>query len=411
MSRTYDVVVYGATGFTGKLVCRYLASHPESPRWALGGRNQAKLKKLRADLGLSTDVGTLEADSTKYNSLVEMAKQVSVVINLAGPYRKNNADNVVKACVEAATSYVDLSGETGFNATLIDRYHLEAQAKGIIIAPSVGFDSLPFDLSTYLAVQHAKKLGGPASEVLTADCGIVVKGGVSSGTISSAIDMHHDPAQLSACKPDWLSPVVGSHTSTHYLSHYFAHFNKYGAITPFTPHNHRIVNRSWGLLQQAHADEAYGKTFQYQDGAIVPARPIAWFASFMVGLIGWSLGHIAIFRWLLTSILPENGGPSPSKLENGMMRVETLARTKKSAAVCTMKAKGDPGYTLTSRMIVETALTIAREDRARCGPLAAKGGVLTSATLGAEVLASRLEKFAGFQIQTVEWDGESRKTR
>ncbi|KAN0062664.1 hypothetical protein ACQY0O_004854 [Thecaphora frezii] len=412
MSRPYDVVVYGATGFTGKLVCRYLASHPESPSWALGGRNQAKLQKLRQDLGLSDTVGTLEADSNKYSTLVQMAAQVKVVINLAGPYRKNNAENVVKACVEAGTSYVDLSGETGFNATLIQKFHLEAQAKGLIIAPSVGFDSLPFDLSTYLAAQVAKKLGGPGSEVLTADCGFIVKGGASSGTINSAIDMHLEPTQLSACKPDWLSPVVGKHTSTHYLSHYFPHFGKYGAITPFTPHNHRIVNRTWGLLQHTHAEEAYGKSFQYQDGAIVPARPIAWIASTVVGLVGWAICHLAIFRWALAAVLPENGGPSQSKLENGSMLVRCLARTRSSAAVCSIKAKGDPGYTLTSRMIVESALTIAREDRDACGPIAKQGGVLTGATLGAEKLVERLVKYGQFQIDTQEWKGlESKKSK
>lgn len=312
-TRKYDVIVYGATGYTGKLCAAYLATHSGSPRWALGGRNKTRLQNLRSSLKLSESVGTVQADSTDYASLLAMAEQTAVVINIAGPYRRNNAIEVIRACVEKGTSYVDLSGESGFNSAAIEKFHAAAQEKHVIIAPSVGFDSLPFDLTTYLAAKHAKATaGGGDVEVLTADCGVLMKGAVSTGTISSAIDMAEvDSTQLQCTKPDWLSPVQGSHKVSWYASRFFPQFGRYGAFTPFTTHNHRIVNRTWGLLEQSNAKERFGKKFQYQDGMILPARAIAWIASIVVTL-NMTLLNFSLVRWFLRKTLTENGGPSES---------------------------------------------------------------------------------------------------
>ncbi|PWN49883.1 hypothetical protein IE53DRAFT_411308 [Violaceomyces palustris] len=458
--REFDVVLYGATGFTGKICAKYLSKHPQNPKWALAGRNSERLKDLRSKLDLGDHVGTIQANSFDPDSLDAMAKRVKVVINIVGPYRKNNAEAVVKACVQNGTSYVDLSGETAFNATLIEKYHLAAQAKQSIIAPSVGFDSLPFDVTTFLAAQHAKQSAGPGSEIESVSVAVVAKGGISSGTISSAIDMHLDKSQLSPGKPDWLSPVSGRHTSDWYGSKYFPQFKKYGAFSPFTPHNHRIVNRTWGLLEQHESKLRYGKHFQYDDGIIMPFRPLALLVSLFTRIFGWLIANVALVsspllladvrfdptaspdlticyslasrvrycvsltvdfnsivlppmkvRWLLTKTLPENGGPPENVLINGKIDARALAKTsgpESKRSICTMRAKGDPGYQLTARMIVETALTICLESH-RLPEIATKGGVLTPALVGADLISERLTRFADFTIECTEFEDPKSK--
>lgn len=229
----------GATGYTGKLCAEVLSKHPSKPRWAIAGRDDTRLQALRKQLNLPKSVGTIAANNNDVKSLHAMLEQTSSIVNVVGPFRQMGAEKIVKACTETGTHYFDLSGETGFNAT-IAKYDEAAKAKKIVIAPSVGFDSLPFDLSTYLAASHLKTK--QKAQIGSVEVTAIFKGGISGGTIQSALDMTDvDKTQMQAVRSDWLSPMKGSHKPIQSsLPFYSAPFQRYGIFTPFTLHNTRV---------------------------------------------------------------------------------------------------------------------------------------------------------------------------
>lgn len=416
MSRQYDLVIFGATGFTGRLVCQYLLSHPASPSWAIAGRSKSRLSSLASDLKLPSSVGQITAETADYSSLTAMAKQAKVVVNIVGPYRPFKASEVVRACVETGTHYVDLSGETGFNSDVIKEFHLKAQAKGITIACSVGFDSLPFDLTTYLAVQKVKQLGG-GEEVVLAECAYDLPESLSAGTLASAVSMASEPDQMYAIKGDWLSPVTKPGSLQFEPVRWFPQRGRWGAMTTFSIHNTRMVMRSWGLLQHHSSPQAYGQNFKYKEGSIVPNKLVGYLMAYIGSISIWILMNVSFIRNLVAKSMKANSGPSEKGLLNSKLRVETVATgSNGTKAVCRMRAQGHGGYLLTARMIVETALTIVDGKDKRESPLGkgVEGGVLTPALVGAERLAERLVEYGQFEISTEKYEegkGEVKKTK
>lgn len=406
--RAYDVVVFGATGFTGGLCCKYLATHPQSPSWAMAGRSASRLSAARSKLPLQDDnkVGTIEAQTSDYASLVNMTKQARVLVNIVGPFRPFHADQVVKACIETGTHYVDLSGETGFNADIVEHFHLAAEAARVVVAPSVGFDSLPFDLTTYLAVQKAKSLSN-GGQVNLAECAYDMPPALSAGTLSSAISMADDPVQMRPTRGDWLSPVSHPDSLSFEPVRFFPQRGRWGAQTAFTYHNTRIVQRTSGLLQHYKHKEAFGPRFLYKEGFVLPNRLVATAVAYIGFISIWCLMHFSLVRYVMARSMPANSGPSEKVQNSARLRVETLATAQSGQqALCSMTAKGDGGYLLTSRMIVETALTIL-EPPTTLGPRGGKGGVLTPALVGADKLAERLVKYAQFTITTDQFTPDS----
>lgn len=412
MSKQYDLVVFGATGFTGQLVCKYLLTHPENPSWAIAGRSASRLSGLKQKLSLPDSVGIIEAETSNYASLTSMTSQAKALVNIVGPYRPFKASQVVRACVETGTHYVDLSGETGFNSDIITEFHLKAQAKGITISSSVGFDSLPFDLTTYLAVQKAKELSGGKSDVKLAECAYDLPKDLSAGTLASAVSMASEKDQMYSIRGDWLSPVAKPASLTWNAVRWFEQRQRWGAQNTFSIHNTRMVTRTWGLLQHHHSPQAYGQAFAYKEGTIVPNKIYGLIFAYVGAISIWVLMNLGLVRKFIAKSMPANSGPSEKSLVESKLRVETLATTNdgKTKAICRMKANGHPGYLLTARMIVETALTIV-EGKGQ-NPLqgdGVKGGVLTPALVGAERLAERLVEFGQFDIVTERFEG--RKSR
>lgn len=243
-TREFDVVVYGATGYTGRLCAEVLAKHPSKPRWAIAGRDQNRLKTLRSKLSLSSSVGTIEANNNNVKSLHNMAKQTRSIINIVGPFREMGAEKLVKACTEESTHYFDLSGETGFNET-IQKYDQAAKSNGIILAPSVGFDCLPFDLATFLAVNHLQK--EQKEQVGQVEVTFKFKGGLSGGTILTMLDMiDTEKSQVQPVRSDWLSPIKGFYNPIQSPFPFFSQpFKGYAILSPFTLHNTRV---SYGVI-------------------------------------------------------------------------------------------------------------------------------------------------------------------
>ncbi|SPO29086.1 uncharacterized protein UTRI_06035 [Ustilago trichophora] len=424
MSNRYDLVIFGATGFTGKLVCKYLLDHPEAPSWAIAGRSEARLHETQTELSLPSSVAHIVADTSDRSSLVRMAASARVVLNLVGPYRPFNAIDVVSACMQAGSHYVDLSGETGSNADIIDSFHRKALEKKLIVASSVGFDSLPFDLTTFLAVQKVKQLQvDPNVQVDLAECAFYLPYDpasglpISAGTLASAISLSSEKQQLSTARGDWLSPISIPDPLTFKAVHWFPQCQKWGAHAPFSIHNIRLVNRTWGLLQQTRSPQAYGSSFSYKEGWIVPNKFIGILIAYIGSFTVWLLMNVQIARAMAKRIIPANSGPNERGLTHSQLRVETLATGKDGTrAICTMTANGNPFYTLTARMIVEAALTIAEIHHAPGGESTAsepefRGGVLTPALIGAQRLAERLVKFGRFDIKVERFPSKGSVTK
>ena len=400
--REFDVVLYGATGFVGKLTALYLASAGGPARIALAGRSRERLTEVRDSLGETAQSWPLlEADAASPSTLADMAARTRVVISTVGPYTKYGLP-LVEACAAAGTDYSDLTGETTFIRRSIDSCHETAANNGARIVHSCGFDSVPSDLTVYALYQRA--LADNAGEL--GDTNFVVRGfagGVSGGTVASMMEVMvtasgdpkarremHDPYTLTtdrAAEPDFGrqsdTPLRRGRDIAPELEGVWT-----GAFPMGAP-NARIVRRSNGLMGWA-----YGKSFRYAENMSVGSSvvaPLAAAASTAVNAAVLSLGSRyfdKLPRGLLDRVMPKAGtGPSESARENGHYRVETYTTTSTGARYrATMAQKGDPGYKATAVLLGECGLALAF-DRDRLSDLL---GVLTPAASLGDVLLTRL---------------------
>ncbi|MCO5565310.1 hypothetical protein L7F22_018983 [Adiantum nelumboides] len=397
--RKYDVVLFGATGFTGKLVATYLNSHSGKPKWAMAGRSKERIEKVRKELQIDSKIEIIEANNTNIESLHSLAKQTRCVINVVGPFRLLGAEELVKACIAEGTHYVDLSGETGFNESLIKNHHESAKKAGVIITPSVGLDSLPSDISTYLAVQHLKNvLHAPgAEEVIVALKEAPI---FSTGTVHSACDMvDEDKTQLQFCDEDRLATRKPVKPMSNTAAIWLPQFNAYGGGYVLSPHNVRTVYRSWSLLEDAAGKDSYGANFTYEDTLLGGSWAFSQVQNRVQVFANLLLNNLPPIRWALRKALPTGGGPSVGMQNRVKTDARAWARYGQKQAISTFKAPGDPGYKMTARMISEVALATAL-DHDKLHPLAKEGGILTAATTGANIICERLEKYADFEVKT-----------
>ena len=345
-------------------------------------------------------IGLIEASASDKASLTRMAQSAKVVMNLVGPYSQLGGKDVAQAAVEAGAGYVDLTGETGYYAELVEQLHGPAQKNHSILLPSVGFDSMPFDLGAYLAVQEVKKVAGPKAQVELALCGYNIKHTVSGGTIATIVGGRDHPEELGYTRPYWFSPVQGAHGQTVAQARYLPQFNKWGSFSFFTPHNTRVVNRSWGLLEESGDPRHYGRSFEYQE-ALVTANRIMASAQTKVFLgLTWLLVHVGLVGNMMRKMVPQGTGGSMEEQLKGFADIRTLATAKdtNTKGLSVIQVKGDPGYLKTACMISEVALAVAL-DYDKLTPMAKQGGVLTPATIGGEIIAERLVKYSDFSIK------------
>ena len=180
----------------------------------------------------------------------------------------------------------------------------------------------------------------------------------------------------------------------------------------FTLHNTRTVNRTWGLLEHHHSPNAYGQAFIYKEGALVPNKLAAYIFSYVQFIGVWFLMNFSLVRWFMSKSMAPNSGPTDKSLYECKFRVDTVATADDGTkAICTMKGTGNAGYLLTSRMIVETALTIIDDPKIKQNPLGkgVKGGVLTPALVGADRLAQRLVEYGQIEIITEKYEEKKSK--
>ena len=386
--RELDIVVFGATGFVGKLTAEYLTNHaPEGIRIGLAGRSQEKLEQVRSELG--KDWPTIVADSSDPASMKALAERCRVVATTVGPYRKYGMP-LVEACAAAGTDCIDLTGEPLFIRESIDRCHAQAEQSGARIVHCCGFDSIPSDLGVWLLHQEAGELAETTYVLKGA------RGGASGGTIDSMTTMIDevrsdsekrkllfDPYSLSPdrdAEPEFgRQPDIALPTHDEHLGEWLGPFVM-AAI------NTRVVRRSNALQ-----DWAYGRGFRYRETMAMGSGPVGLAkATALVGGLGAVAGTLAVppVRSALGRFIPSAGeGPSDEARAKGFFKTEIHARTPSGERyVCRIEAQGDPGYAATAVMFGEAALCLAL-DRDR---LPDRAGVLTPATAMDGALVERL---------------------
>jgi short subunit dehydrogenase-like uncharacterized protein len=400
--REFDVVLWGATGFTGELVAEYLLAEygvGGDLRWALAGRNQSKLEALKGRLverdAQAAGLSMVAADSHDLASLKAMASRTKVVCTTVGPYLAYGLD-LVEACIDEGAHYCDLTGETPFIRKIIDRWHDKAEAAGVKIVNSCGFDSIPSDLGCLVVQEHAIASHGQPLDCVKYYLG-KTRGGMSGGTVASMlgiVEQASDPELRRVLLDAYALNPKGAARGPDKYDQQDVRWDEdiNGWTGPFVMAgiNTRIVRRSNALM-----DFRYGEQFRYNEVQSFPkGKKGKKMASRMRLGIGLFLGLAAIAptRWLLKkTILPAPGdGPSREERENGCFYV-TLVGKGSNAQGADVKVKGevisdlDPGYAGTARMLAETAVCLAKDEN-----LPDASGILTPSVAMGMPLVDRL---------------------
>lgn len=399
-NKKYDIVVFGATGFTGDLTAKYLAKRikDENIRLGIAGRDISKLDALKSALiqinSNCKDVGILLADVKDYASLLKMSQEARVIITTVGPYLKYG-DSVVKACIEGKADYLDLTGEGGFVNHVMDTYDKKAKENKVKILNCCGFDSIPADLGTYYTVKQL-----PSNEPIEVECFVSFSSSnpsvfgqfnsVSGGTWHSAIGFMN-LSELERQKKSYtqIAAVATNNRLVHAIPTQFRlreETKTYGAPLPFV--DIEVVLRSAANM------DIYGPNFSYGHYAGIKSTPALIGGVLGMGVV-FSLAQFAPTRNLLLSLRKPGDGPDKEQRESNSFRLSFIGKSK-TKTVKTEVTGGDPGYGDTSKMLGESALCLIH-DRAE---IPEKFGVITPATAMAEKLIPRLEK-AGIQFRTV----------
>lgn len=390
--RTYDVVLYGATGFVGRQTVAYFAEHAKGLRWALAGRSRDKLEALRVVYGEGAKhAGVIVADADDEAALDALARDSRVVLSTAGPFALYGS-KLVAACVRHRSHYVDITGETPWVRELIDRHHTQAVRDGTRIIPCCGFDSIPSDIGALLLTRAAQeRFGEPC--VMVKAC-FSIRGGLNGGTLASALNLMETGQSKALSDPFLLNPE-GARPPPSPLDedpiapHRDELFRAWVGPFVMAAINTRVVRRSAALL-------GYGPEFAYQENQHFGTGAMAALGAASVSL-GIGFANIALTfgtaRKLLKSVAPAPGsGPSESTMDGGSFRCELVGETVSGHLLrARITDHGDPGNRATTKMVCESALALANSDQELPGG-ERRGGVLTPASGLGEALIRRLRR-------------------
>jgi short subunit dehydrogenase-like uncharacterized protein len=417
--RKYDLVILGATGFTGSIACEYLCEHYPSLAWLATGRSETKLKKLRTTCSAIPETAIL--DVTDAARLDEVVRSARAVANFAGTPFLNKALPVVEACARHGTHYVDITGETPLQRASYDRHHKAAVASGAIILHQCGYDSVPSDLAAFLAVNHMRQTHGSDVTELHSFAG-KSRGGLSGGTLATVIQLALSGALKKmpgvkeslargayALDPEGATggpdrelpgaagsgfqwPLIGRHR-------YAGWFMPFVMAGP----NTAMVRKSSALLRW--------KTPRVSEHMAVPGplSALLGLAGLLLGFFLLALPPVRALGFALR-LLPRPGeGPSRRTRDTGFFHMYCVADGGGGAPTVVGHVRsgdaGDPGYKATARMCVEAALcTVKSRD------LCAAGGVLTPASALGDVYVQRLNA-SGMQLTAETLDAASAGAR
>ena len=400
--REFDIVLFGATGFTGKLVAEYLAGRMERPgRWAIAGRNPKKLEAVKKGLvdrdARLADLSILLADGHDDTTLDALVPRARVVCTTVGPYGQHGR-RLASACARHGTHYCDITGEVPFIRASIDDNHAKATETKARIVHCCGFDSIPSDLGTHLLWDHAHRQGGSLAWV-KAFAG-EMRGTASGGTAATMLAIVEEATRDAKVRkllgnPHALDPVVPRGRRRDPFESdvrgvaFDSDIDRWTAPFVMASINTRIVRRSHALI-------GYGDGFRYREAMSLPKGPKGFFAATAVsaGTAAFAIGAaLPPTRALLARfVLPKAGeGPSKEARDAGHFTFRLIAEgtgTDGAAlrATATVKGTSDPGYGETAKMLGESALCLA-EDDAKLEP---RYGVLTPASAMGMTLVERL---------------------
>ena len=387
-NRELDIVVYGATGFTGRLVAEYLNNQygvNGELVWAMAGRSQSKLEQVRDEMGISADLPLVVADSSNLDSIKAMVERTAVVCTTVGPYQLYG-NELVATCAAAGTDYVDLCGEPGWMYKMIGAHSAAAEASGARIVFSCGFDSIPFDLGVLFLQQNAEqKLGATVPRVR----GRVraMKGTFSGGTLASfrttmaaaakdpdLINVLRNPFSLTPGFTGAEQPKGDKPVFDEVLQSWIAPF-------VMASINTKNIHRSNQLM-----DHRYGTDFVYDEMMLTgPGEQGEAIAN-----------HIANDNPMAEDQTQPGDGPDKEARENGLYDVLFVGEANDGQLVkVSVQGDKDPGYGSTSKMIAESAVCLVKN------PDAASGGIWTPAPAMGSLLIERLQANAGLTF-TVE---------
>ncbi|HZU39710.1 MAG TPA: saccharopine dehydrogenase NADP-binding domain-containing protein [Solirubrobacteraceae bacterium] len=383
--RRFDVVLFGATGFTGALTAEYLAEFaPQGLRWALAGRNRAKLEQLRERLGpAAAQLELLHADIGEEASIAAVAEAAKVVITTVGPYI-SYGEPVVAACARAGTDYVDLTGEPEFVDRMWLAHHEEAQRSGARLVHSCGFDSIPYDLGTLFTVQRL-----PEGVPIHVDCFVRAGGTFSGGTYQSALNAMGRLRQGQQVARE-RRRREGRPGARRVRGRAGAprHDARIGAwVVPFPTIDPQTVLRS------ARALERYGPDFSYGHYLAVKRLPVLAGLTVGAGALV-AAAQVPPARAALARLKGSGEGPSAEQRARAWFNVRLYGEGG-GRRVVTEVAGGDPGYGETSKMLAESALCLAFDE------LPERAGQLTPAVAMGGALIERLTR-AGIRFRALE---------
>ena len=390
MQKKYEIVLYGATGFTGQLCAKYLMNNYPDLNWAIAGRDKEKLEQLKSDINFSGDV--LIADGQDLEALNALAEQTKVVLSTAGPFARYGS-LLVQACVEQGAHYTDITGENHWVRDMIDQHHEKAASKGVRIIPSCGYDSIPSDIGAYFAVSQFDK---PVSRV---DVYQEAVGSASGGTTETMFTIGNVPKKMR--DPFVLNPQNSVSDIQRKLSKDGFKIQKIEQLDGWSGAglmaiaNTRVVRRSAALMEQNK--KPYGKDFTFGEHGLFKTKKLAKITSygllFAVMIIASPLRHI-----VRPFLLKPGEGPSKEARDKGWFRSTFIAQAEDGEQkTCSIYGSGDPGYKSTSKLVCESALVLAKSDNLPGGDQ--YGGVLTSAVGLGDELISRLKK-AGIEFKS-----------
>ncbi|QSR24797.1 saccharopine dehydrogenase [Nocardioides aromaticivorans] len=389
-SRPYDVVLFGATGFTGGLTADYLASQGGDLRWAIAGRNEQKLEGVRDRLAATNpalkDLPILVADAEDTDALAEVVATTKVVATTVGPYIEYGGP-LVAACAVAGTDYVDLTGEPEF----VDRTYVEhnaaAEGSGARLVHCCGFDSIPHDLGAYFTIKElTKEVGGEITAPVTMRGVVRSRAGFSGGTFHSALTAFSRARQMKEAsgarrrmepRPEGRRSraSVGRPTRDHDLGYWLLPLP---TIDPF------VVARSGAALA------SYGPAFTYSHYA--GTKTLRYAVGGAVGVSGLTVAsQVPPLRNALLKRVPQGEGPSEGRREKSWFTVDFVAESA-GRKVHTRVSGGDPGYTETAKMLAESAVCLALDENPNVS------GQVTTATAMGDALLARLQR-AGISFE------------